>query len=216
QIKYDFLATFARVSTTDIRKIISLIPASRTGLKTVLNINLMNNKVTIYDIAKELNITAATVSRALNGNPNISEKTREKVLSMASSMNYKQNKLALALKSGKSNYIGVIVPRINTNFFGSVIRGLEEELNAKGYNIIICQSHNDEEQESKNIETLIDSHVDAIFISSSSKNTTSLEKILKGNIPLIFFDRKKIMDNVSSVTIDDFAGGYIATKHLID
>lgn len=176
----------------------------------------MNNKVTIYDIAKELNITAATVSRALNGNPNISEKTREKVLSMASSMNYKQNKLALALKSGKSNYIGVIVPRINTNFFGSVIRGLEEELNAKGYNIIICQSHNDEEQESKNIETLIDSHVDAIFISSSSKNTTSLEKILKENIPLIFFDRKKMMDNVSSVTIDDFAGGYMATKHLID
>lgn len=176
----------------------------------------MNNKVTIYDIAKELNITAATVSRALNGNPNISEKTRKKVLSMASSMNYKQNKLALALKSGKSNYIGVIVPRINTNFFGSVIRGLEEELNAKGYNIIICQSHNNEEQESKNIETLIDSHVDAIFISSSSKNTTSLEKILKGNIPLIFFDRKKMMDNVSSVTIDDFAGGYMATKHLID
>ncbi|MBU4537498.1 MAG: LacI family transcriptional regulator [Weeksellaceae bacterium] len=176
----------------------------------------MNNKVTIYDIAKELNITAATVSRALNGNPNISEKTRNKVLAKANEMDYKQNKLALALKSGKSNYIGVIVPRINTNFFGSVIRGLEEELNAKGYSIIICQSHNDEKQEAKNIETLIDSHVDAIFISSSSKSSAALQKILDSKIPLIFFDRRKIMDNVSSVTIDDYAGGYLATKHLID
>lgn len=176
----------------------------------------MNNKVTIYDIAKKLNITAATVSRALNGNPNISEKTRETVLAAAKEMNYKQNKLALALKSGKSNHIGVIVPRINTNFFGSVIRGIEEELNAKGYNIIICQSHNDEEMEAKNIETLIDSHVDAIFISSSSKSSASLQKVLDEKIPLIFFDRRKIMNNVSSVTIDDFAGGYMATKHLID
>ncbi|MDO5614560.1 MAG: LacI family DNA-binding transcriptional regulator, partial [Cruoricaptor ignavus] len=176
----------------------------------------MSEKVTIYDIAEKLNITAATVSRALNNNPNISEKTRKKVLETAAEMNYKQNKLALALKSGKSNYVGVIVPRINTNFFGSVIRGIEEELNAKGYNIIICQSHNNEEIEAKNIETLISSHVDAIFISSSSRNTSALEKILKEKIPLIFFDRKKMMDNVSSVTIDDFAGGYIATKHLID
>ncbi len=176
----------------------------------------MNNKVTIYDIAEKLNITAATVSRALNGNPNISEKTRQTVLAAAKEMNYKQNKLALALKSGKSNHIGVIVPRINTNFFGSVIRGIEEELNAKGYNIIICQSHNDEEMEAKNIETLIDSHVDAIFISSSSKSSASLQKVLDEKIPLIFFDRRKIMNNVSSVTIDDFAGGYMATKHLID
>lgn len=176
----------------------------------------MSSKVTIYDIAKKLNITAATVSRALNGNQNISEKTRKSVLDTAKEMNYKQNKLALALKSGKSNYIGVIVPRINTNFFGSVIRGLEEELNSKGYSIIIAQSHNDEEMEAKNIETMIDSHVDAIFISSSSKSTKALQKVLDGKIPLIFFDRRKIMDNVSSVTIDDFAGGYLATKHLID
>lgn len=176
----------------------------------------MNGKVTIYDIAKKLNITAATVSRALNGNQNISEKTRKMVLEAAHEMNYKQNKLALALKSGRSNYIGVIVPRINTNFFGSVIRGLEEELNAKGFNIIITQSHNDEAMEAKNIETLIDSHVDAIFISSSSKSSKALQKILDAKIPLIFFDRRKIMDHVSSVTIDDFTGGYLATKHLID
>ncbi len=176
----------------------------------------MIKKVTIYDIAKKLDITAATVSRALNHNPNISEATRQLVLETAEKMNYKQNRLALALKSGKSNNIGVIVPRVNTNFFGSVIRGIEEELDAKGYQVIICQSHNDAEKESENIESLINSQVDAIFISTSSHDTQRFEKVLKKNIPLIFFDRKKSMENVSSVTIDDFAGGYMATKHLIE
>lgn len=177
---------------------------------------IMVKKITIYDIAKVLNVTAATVSRALNNNKNISEATKKLVLETAEKMNYEPNKLALALKSGKSNNIGVIVPRINTNFFSSVIRGIEDELNPSGYHIIICQSHNDETKEIANIESLINSQVDAIFLSTSSKNTNQFEKILKKNIPLIFFDRKKTMDGVSSVTIDDFAGGYMATKHLID
>lgn len=176
----------------------------------------MVKKITIYDIAKVLNVTAATVSRALSGNKNISEATRKLVLETAEKMNYEPNKLALALKSGKSNNIGVIVPRINTNFFSSVIRGIEDELNPSGYHIIICQSHNDETKEIDNIESLISSRVDAIFLSTSSKSSTQFEKILKKNIPLIFFDRKKTMDGVSSVTIDDFAGGYMATKHLIE
>lgn len=176
----------------------------------------MTKKVTIYDIAKALNTTGATVSRALNGNPSISENTRKLVLETAEKMNYKQNKLALALKSGKSKNIGVIVPRIDTNFFGSTIRGIEEELHLKGYHAIICQSHNDEAKESENIETLLNSQVDAIFISTSSKNTASFEKVLKKNIPLIFFDRKIALNHVSSVTIDDFGGGYNATKHLIE
>jgi LacI family transcriptional regulator len=176
----------------------------------------MTKKITIYDIAKVLNVTAATVSRALNGNKNISESTKKLVLETAKKMNYEPNKLALALKSGKSNNIGVIVPRINTNFFSSVIRGIEDELNPNGYHIIICQSHNDEAKEINNIESLINSQVDAIFLSTSSKNSKQFEKILKKNIPLIFFDRKKTMEGVSSVTIDDFAGGYMATKHLIN
>ena len=76
----------------------------------------MKDKITIYDIAKKLNITAATVSRALNNNPKISESTRKKVLAMADEMHYEQNKLALALKSGKSNTVGVVVPFIDRNF----------------------------------------------------------------------------------------------------
>ena len=88
----------------------------------------MKKKTTIYDIATKLNITAATVSRALNNNSKISLATRELVQKTALIMNYEQNKVALALKSGKSYNVGVIVPRIDSNFFGSVIRGIEEEL----------------------------------------------------------------------------------------
>lgn len=176
----------------------------------------MKKKVTIYDIAKSLNITAATVSRALNNNPSISQATKEGVLKMAASMNYEQNKLALALKSGKSNNVGIIVPRIDSNFFGSTIRGIEEELNPKGYHVIICQTHGDESKESENIDAMLNAQVDGILISTSSHETVAFEKILNKGIPLIFFDRKKTMSNVSSVTINDYEGGYKATKHLID
>lgn len=176
----------------------------------------MKKKVTIYDIAKKLNITAATVSRALNNNPNISESTKELVLNEASKMNYEQNKLALALKSGKSNNVGVIVPRIDSNFFGSVIRGIEEELNPHGYHVIICQTNGDEKKEIDNIDALLNSQVDGILISTSSKEKHVFERILNKDVPLVFFDRKKTMKNVSSVTINDYEGGYKATQHLID
>lgn len=176
----------------------------------------MSKKTTIYDIAKRLNITAATVSRALNNNSKISEATRELVLQTASKMNYERNKLALALKSGKSNNVGVVVPRIDSSFFGSVIRGIEEELKPQGYHVIICQTHEEEDLENENIDTLLNAQVDGILISTSSTKTEPFNRILKKNIPLVFFDRKKTMNGVSSVTINDFEGGYIATKHLID
>lgn len=176
----------------------------------------MNKKTTIYDIAKKLNITAATVSRALSNNPKISEATRELVLQTAQKMNYKPNKLALALKSGKSYNVGVIVPRVDNNFFGSVIRGIEEELNPQGYHVIICQTHEIENMENDNIDTLLNAQVDGILISTSNTKTEPFNRILGKNIPLVFFDRRKSMNGVSSVTVNDFEGGYKATKHLID
>ena len=179
----------------------------------------MSKKTTIYDIAKKLDITAATVSRALNNNPKISEATRELVLKTASKMNYKQNKLALALKSGKSYNVGVIVPRIDSNFFASVIRGIEEELYPKGYHVIICQTHDQENLEIENINSLLNAQVDGVLMSISNarlEDNDSFSNLLKKNVPLIFFDRKKDIKGVSAVTIDDFKGAYEATKHLID
>ncbi|WP_242082407.1 LacI family DNA-binding transcriptional regulator [Aestuariivivens sediminis] len=182
----------------------------------------MGKKTTIYDIAKALNITAATVSRALNNNPKISQDTRNLVLETALKMNYEQNKLALALKSGRSYNVGVIVPRVDSNFFGSVIRGIEEELNQYGYHVIICQTHEDPRLENENIDTLLNAQVDGILISTTSKSTmpnSTIEpfnNILKKNIPLVFFDRRKEMKGVSSVVINDFEGAYKATMHLIE
>jgi DNA-binding LacI/PurR family transcriptional regulator len=179
----------------------------------------MDQKTTIYDIAKRLDITAATVSRALNNNPKISESTRKLVLETAAKMNYKQNKLAQSLRSGKSNNVGVIVPRIDSNFFASVIRGIEEELHPEGYHVIICQTHEDEKREIENITTLLNAQVDGILMSISNvskENDHVIKNVVDKNVPLIFFDRKKKMDGVSSVTINDFEGGYLATKNLIE
>lgn len=178
----------------------------------------MQQKVTIYDIAKKLNITAATVSRALNNNPKISQKTRDLVSKTAEEMNYKQNTLAKALKSGKSNNVGVIVPFINHNFFSSAIMGIEEELTSQGYHVIICQSHENQKNEEDQINTLLNTQIDAIFISvsESTKTTEHLKKVINNGTPLVFFDRKLDIPGVSSVTIDDYKGAYEATKHLIN
>ncbi|MFI1773447.1 LacI family DNA-binding transcriptional regulator [Thalassobellus citreus] len=180
----------------------------------------MKKKTTIYDIAKKLNITAATVSRALNDNSKISVTTRKLVLETAKEMNYEQNKLALALKSGKSYNVGVIVPRIDSNFFASVIRGIEEELYPKGYHVIICQTHDQQSLEIENINSLLNAQVDGVLMSISNakteNNNNSFNKLIRKNVPLIFFDRKKDIEGVSSVTIDDYKGAYDATKHLID
>ncbi|SFU27546.1 transcriptional regulator, LacI family [Pustulibacterium marinum] len=177
----------------------------------------MKEKVTIYDIAKALNVTAATVSRALNNNPKISEATRTLVLETAKKMNYEQNKFALALKSGKSHNVGVVVPFVNRNFFSSIIRGIEEELYPKGYHVIICQTHEDAKKEEETIQNLLNAQVDGILMSVSkhTQNLKHFEKVLKKNTPLVFFDRVKPLKGVSSVTIDDFRGGYEATEHLI-
>lgn len=178
----------------------------------------MSKKTTIYDIANKLNITAATVSRALNNNPRISAETKKLVLETAATMNYKQNRLALALKSGKSKNVGVVVPYINRNFFSSIIRGIEDELYPKGYHVIITQTHDDLKREVKNIQNLLNAQVDGILISTShsNKELEHFESVLKKNVPFIFFDRKLNIPDISSVTIDDYQGGYDATKHLID
>ncbi len=176
------------------------------------------DKITIYDISRKLKISAATVSRALNNNERVSQKTKDLVLKTAKELNYQQNSLAVALKSGRTFNVGVVVPYINRSFFASVIRGIEEELEPKGYHVIICQTHENAEKEERQIQALLNTHIDGVFI-SVSKNTANLnhlKKVLQSKIPLIFFDRKKEIKGVSSVTINDFKGAYEAVSHLIE
>ncbi|MBE7178999.1 MAG: LacI family DNA-binding transcriptional regulator, partial [Mucilaginibacter polytrichastri] len=177
----------------------------------------MRQKITIHDIARELNVTVSTVSRALNNHPAISQATKAAVKETAARLNYRQNKLASSLRSGKSHIIGVIIPSAEISFFGSVVHGIEKVANANGYNVLLFQSNELYEYEERGIETLIRSQVDGI-IASIAKETTHLDhylEIKKNNIPLIFFDRANSEFGVPTVTVDDYRGAFIATEHLI-
>ncbi|WP_443937347.1 LacI family DNA-binding transcriptional regulator [Pedobacter sp. MW01-1-1] len=178
----------------------------------------MKKKTTIYDIAKELNITVSTVSRALSGFPAISEATKKAVLETAKRLDYSPNRLASALKSGKTHIIGVIVPSVQAHFFASIIHSIEEGLKDKGYRVILYQSNESVENEINGVRTLLEAQVDGIMASMSleTEDAAHFEEIVKQNKPLILFDRVKHDLKVPTVTLDDFAAGFMATEHLIN
>ncbi|QHL88537.1 substrate-binding domain-containing protein [Nibribacter ruber] len=175
-------------------------------------------RTTIHDIAKALNTSAATVSRALNDHPSISEATKVMVRVTAKQLNYQQNRMASSLRSGKSMVIGVIIPSAEISFFGSVIHGIEEVAKARGYNVLLFQSNERYQQEVQGIQTLLQSNVDGI-IASIAKETTHYSHFLEAkrrNTPLILFDRAIEDLGVSTVVIDDYKGAYMATEHLVE
>jgi LacI family transcriptional regulator len=174
-------------------------------------------KVTLMDIARELNITAATVSRALNDHPAIRESTKKMVRDMAEKLQYQPNKIASSLRLGRSNIIGVIIPSAEINFFGSVVHGIEKIANENNYNVLIYQTNELYEYEKRGVQTFLQSQVDAV-LASISKETINLDhysEIKKRGVPLILFDRAVDTLGVSSVVVDDYAGAFAATKHLI-
>lgn len=176
-----------------------------------------NGKITIHDIAKELNIDSSTVSRALSNNPRVKQKTKDRILEKANEMGYQRNLLASSLRNNKSNTIGVIVPRISRHFFSSAIAGIEETAYEAGYNVIICQSLEQLNREQKIANTLLANRVDGVLISVSMETTDSdyLQVFKKNGTPLVFFDRHCDIPCNSNVVIDDFQGGFDATEHLI-
>jgi LacI family transcriptional regulator len=177
----------------------------------------MKKKTTIKDIANVLNISAAAVSKALHDDSRISEKTKKAVKQVAKNLNYQPNHLASALRKGKSNLVGVIVPRTNSNFFSSVIQNIEEVLNKAGYNIIITQSNESYKKECANIDTLLFTQVDGI-IASMANETVDLnyyEKIKSKGIPLILFDRGENDLNVDYIGINDYDSSHMIVEHLV-
>ncbi|SEN44731.1 transcriptional regulator, LacI family [bacterium A37T11] len=174
-------------------------------------------KVTILDIAKELNLAFSTVARALNDHPAISKTTKEAVRMTADRLGYHKNEIASSLRSGKSNIVGILVPSIDVTFFSSVVHGIESVMNKHGYSILLYQSQESVKQENKGIETFLNSRVDGIIasISLETEHADAFKTIQKNNIPLAFFDRKLPNFEVPSVTINDYIGGFTATEHLI-
>ena len=178
---------------------------------------ILKPRATIADIAKALNVTPATVSRALNDHPGISQETKKSVRKMADKLQYKRNKIASSLRSGKSNMIGVIIPSAAINFFGEVVHGIETIANYHGYSVLLYQSSELPEFEKKGIEALISAGVDGI-LASLAKGTVDLAhymEIKNRNIPLVFFDRVREGMGIPYVVIDDFRGSYMATAQLI-
>ncbi|WP_303925075.1 LacI family DNA-binding transcriptional regulator [Draconibacterium sediminis] len=174
--------------------------------------------VTIKDLARELNISASTVSRALKDHPDISKETKRAVQELAEKLNYQPNAVALSLKQRRSNTIGVIIPEIVHYFFSSVISGIEDVAYDAGFNVIICQSNERYEREVANAKTLLASRVDGVLV-SISKHTTDykhLENFQNNEVPIVFYDR--VVPNIvaDQVIIDDFDAAYRATRHLID
>lgn len=172
---------------------------------------------TIHDIAKELNITASTVSRALQDHPRISDATKKAVLKIAKKLNYQPNHIAAALRNGKSKIIGIIVPTADRTFFSAIIRGIEEVANKSQYNVMICQSHDDYTKEVSTVEALLNARVDGI-LASFAKGTENFDHYFKAKqkgIPIVLFDRSYHALDVSHVVIDDYLGSYQAVEHLI-
>ena len=176
-----------------------------------------DKEITIWDIANKLNISIATVSRALNDNPVVQKKTKKKILETALQMGYRSNNFASNLRSKKSNTIGIIVPKLNSFFMSSVISGVETITNSEGYNLIISQSSESLENEKRSALTMFNSRVDGLLVSLSyeTETTEHFEPFIKKNIPLIFFDRIVENKNTICIVIDNRKAGYEITEHLI-
>ncbi|MDX8337963.1 LacI family DNA-binding transcriptional regulator [Draconibacterium sp. IB214405] len=174
--------------------------------------------ITIKDLARELNISASTVSRALKDHPDISKETKRAVQELAKKLNYQPNAVALSLKQRRSNTIGVIIPEIVHYFFSSVISGIEDVAYDAGFNVIICQSNERYEREVANAKTLLASRVDGVLVSISKEtfDYKHLNNFQNNEVPMVFYDR--IVPDIAAdqVIIDDFDAAYRATRHLID
>lgn len=178
----------------------------------------MGYNVTLKEIAKELGMSAMTVSRALNDKKNVDHKTKEKVLEKAKSMGYTPNHVAKSLVSKKTNTIGAIIPEIYHAFFSEVISGIEEATYKSDYQLLLTNSAEQSEREKNAINALISKRVDGILIScaETSNNVEYYKQVIKTGLPLVFFDRCVENIGASCVRVNDFSSSKEITKHLID
>lgn len=181
----------------------------------------MKRKVTLKQIAKELDVSISTVSKSLRDSPEISEDTRLKVQAFAKLYNYKPNLIALSLKNRKTKTIGIIIPEIVHHFFATVISGIEHVANANGYNVIVTLSDESFDKEVINMEMLANGSIDG-FIMSLSKETQfrkdfhHISEVINQGMPVVMFDRVTNDILCDKVIIDDHRAAYDAVQRLID
>ncbi|MDC6385071.1 LacI family DNA-binding transcriptional regulator [Muricauda sp. SK9] len=181
----------------------------------------MKTKITLKDIARELEVSISTVSKALKNSEEISRDTKEKVQAFAKLYNYKPNNIAISLKNKRTKNIGVVIPDIVHHFFTTVIRGIEKYANARGYNVIVCLSEESFDKEVINMEMLANGSIDGFIMSLSSETQQKgdynhLKEVTEQGIPVVLFDRITNEIDCDKVVIDDELGGYMATKKFIE
>lgn len=182
----------------------------------------MNNKkqhrTSLKDLAKELGVSIATVSRALRNSPEIGLDMQRRVKELAKTLNYRPNPFAQSLRKEAPKVIGVVVPNLVTHYYAAVLDGIEAEARKSGYSIISTNSHESFEDEAQAIDNFISLHVEGI-IACLAQNTTDyshFEEIAQMGIPLVFFGRTCLTDKFSSVTANGDEAAQMATQHLID
>ena len=181
---------------------------------------MMKSKATLKQIAKELNVSVSTVSKALNNSPEISEPTKLRVQEYAKLKNYKPNIIGLNLKNRSTKTIGVILPNILNSFFAKVFSGIEKVAEEKGYNLITCISNESIDKEIKALEVLSNGTIDGFILSISEEaqklqHYNHFKTILNEGTPIVLFDRTSEELKCDKVIVDDLDSAENATEHLI-
>ena len=181
----------------------------------------MKAKATLKQIAKELNVSVSTVSKALNDSPEISEQTKTKIKEYAKLKNYKPNVIGLNLKNRKTKTIGVIIPDILNSFFAKVFSGIEKVADERGYNVIMCISNESLEKEAHTLEMLSNGTIDGFILSVSEEAQKQncydhFKEIINDGTPIVMFDRIAEGIDCDKVIVDDFDSALDSTQRLID
>lgn len=177
----------------------------------------MHNKMTMKEIAKRLNISIATVSRALNNKSDVGEKTRKAILDIARKLDYTPNEMAASLRRRKSNVIGVVLPRIEHYFFSTILKGIVSSAQKDNFAVLLSESGHIPQKEMELIGRLIGMNVSGIILSPCRNeiDISHIKSMKKNNIPIVLIDRTPKNYQGHFVKLNDFHGAEIAVKHLI-
>lgn len=171
---------------------------------------------TVKDVAKMAGVSTATVSRVINDDPRISDKTRTKVLECIKKLDYKINNIARSLKTNKTYTIGFICPELANNFFMSVAKGVEDELRKHGYSVIVCNSNESIEEEKERFQLMAEKCVDGMIIIPATNDGAHFNIFKDMNIPVVLVDRIVEGFSTDAVLVDNINGSYSAIEYLIN
>ncbi|MEK4175999.1 catabolite control protein A [Aeribacillus sp. FSL K6-1305] len=174
------------------------------------------NNVTIYDVAREANVSMATVSRVVNGNPNVKPTTRKKVLEAIERLGYRPNAVARGLASKKTTTVGVVIPDVSSTFYSELARGIEDIATMYKYNIILSNSDQNKEKELHLLNTLLGKQVDGIVFMSGNITEEHVEEFKRSPVPIVLASTFDENNELPSVNINYEQAAYDAVKFLID